>query len=433
MLAPTHAIYGPAIALIILSVFNVEASFHWSVILCAILGSIAPDLDRPSSTIGRLFPPISKYLELRYGHRTLTHSIIGTVAASLSFTLLIGILAWVLRWTLLRSVPVAMSHYGIWLVTLNIWDIVRLGLAFAIGYASHLALDMLTPRGIQLLWPSPNRDIIFQNSFRIETGSKAEVPVAIVGLALLIVSFPLSEYGPMTALRWFLATPEAAIAEFKSSPNRTDIEFEGMWTETKVPVHATAEVLDVKNKRLVIALDPSEAPPKSSPVPATRLRSGLHLRASGKAGENPSPTPLKNQGSRPAEGPKRISPTRSRVVVTLSDELSADISAKKVHLIKTKQKVRIDRYTFKDQTREMLMKRLPTDVLISGVIYLPKGLKVNAAQSLGNDSKEPNSVSGPTGQNQQGIRKENATSDADHNWKAIEQAGYQRDDLIPVI
>ncbi|NBV42335.1 metal-dependent hydrolase, partial [bacterium] len=285
MLAPTHAIYGPAIALIILSVFGIEASFHWTVVFCAIVGSLAPDLDYPRSLIGNLFPWISKPIERRYGHRTITHSILGTVVASLIFTALIGTIAWILRFILVRSVPATFSHYGFWLLNLTLFDFLRLGLAFGIGYASHLILDMITPRGIQLFWPNPSRDIILKNSLQIETASKHEIPVAILGLVLLALAFPLSQNGPMTVFRWLLATPEAVMAEFKSSTTRTDVEFEGYWTATKVPVHATAEVLTVKNKRLVIAMDPGDATPKAHPVPALRSRAGLHLQALGKARE----------------------------------------------------------------------------------------------------------------------------------------------------
>ena len=82
MIAPTHAIYGPAVALIILAVFGVEASFHWTVIFCAMLGSVLPDIDHPTSTVGRLVPWISKPLERNYGHRAVTHSFLGTVVAA---------------------------------------------------------------------------------------------------------------------------------------------------------------------------------------------------------------------------------------------------------------------------------------------------------------------------------------------------------------
>ena len=250
MIAPTHAIYGPAVALIILAVFGVEASFHWTVIFCALLGSVLPDIDHPTSTIGRLVPWISKPIERRFGHRSITHSALGTVVAAIVFLLIVSISITVMQKGVLGFIP----------------DILRLTAAFTLGYVSHIVLDMLTPRGVELLWPNPNRHVLFKDKLQVETASKGELPVAALGLVLLVLAFPLSQYGPMTAFRWMLATPEAAIQEFKSTTTRTFVEFDGIWTATKTPIHATAEVLDVHNKRLVIALDSPEAPSSAPPI-----------------------------------------------------------------------------------------------------------------------------------------------------------------------
>ena len=413
MIAPTHAIYGPAIALIILAVFGVEASFHWTVITCAIIGSIAPDIDTPTSTIGRLVPWISKPIEARFGHRTLTHSLIGTLVASLTFTLLLTILITVLRMTLPET-PTFLLTGSDWFIPLTLASIVRMSTAFAIGYTSHLALDMLTPRGVQLFWPRQNRDVIFKHSFQIETASKGEIPVFLVGLVLLASAFPLSQYGPLTAFRWFLATPEAAIAEFKASTTQTDVEFDGYWTSTKTPIHGTAEVLDVHNKRLVIAFTP-KASPSAPPASATRSRSGSSFQASVTAEPSLNPSPVSTLHHRPTRSPFPT-PTRSRVVVTLSDELSSDIAAKKCHLIKKNVPIKIDKYSFVDQTRETLLKRLPDEALISGVVYLPKELKI--------DSDHLNSNSG-SGAPHQGIQEEKTSPQSNRRWVAIEQSGNE--------
>jgi|GEM_PF-2278737 len=300
MIAPTHAIYGPALALIILAVFGVEASFHWTIVFCAILGSLAPDLDHPTSTIGRLFPWISKPLERRFGHRSITHSALGTVVATLGFAIIASLAALVSQWVLTHAIPTQLIPLSLTILKITPIEIARLTAAFAIGYASHIVLDMLTPRGVQLLWPNPNRDIWFKNSLQIETASKGEVPVALLGLVLLALAFPLSQYGPMTALRWFLATPEAAIAEYKNSPTATIVEFEGVWSATKQPIKGTAEILDVQNKRLVVALrspNPQQASSSPLPIPANRQGVGLHLRSADPAKRNPNDPGLRTSDS----------------------------------------------------------------------------------------------------------------------------------------
>jgi len=422
MIAPTHAIYGPALALIILAIFGVEASFHWTVISCAMLGALAPDLDHPTSTIGRLFPWISKPLERHFGHRTVTHSALGTVVAAIVFALLLGVTITVLQWFLTRTISISMIPISLSFLHLEFSDMARLTAAFTIAYFSHILLDMLTPRGVQLLWPSPNRDLLFKNSLQIETASKGEVPVAIAGIVLLALAFPLSQQGPMTALRWFLATPESAIAEYKTAHTATFVEFEGTWTATKQPIKGIAEILDVHNKRLVIALDSPEAPSSALPIPANRSRDGLHLRASHTA-ERHSPLQPMASGSRstPLDSP----PTRTRVIVTLSDELSADISARKVRLIKKETPVKIDKYSFKNQTREQLMKRLPEDAIISGVVYLPKGLKVSINGAIQNSDSALNSGSEANSSKSQGISQVDDTPQSDRNWTSAEQVGNE--------
>lgn len=44
----------------------------------AVLGSQLPDLDTTSSTMGKIFFPISSWIENRYPHRTITHSLLAT-------------------------------------------------------------------------------------------------------------------------------------------------------------------------------------------------------------------------------------------------------------------------------------------------------------------------------------------------------------------
>lgn len=333
MIAPTHAIYGPALALIILSVFGVQSSLHFSIVICAILGSIAPDLDHPNSTIGRLFPWVSNRVDRRYGHRTLTHSIIGCLVASASFTILLTVTAWAGKFIVLRSLVGMMSRYGFWLASWTAGDIARLGAAFCIGYTSHLLLDMLTPRGVQLFWPNPNRDVIFQKSIRVETGTKKEIPVALIGLALLALSLPLSEYGPMTVLRWLLATPESAISEYKNHHTRAFVVVDGSWAATKEPIHTTAEILDVQNKKLVVLI-------------RTTSRPGLK-------------------------------------VATLSDELTADIIATKVRVTTTKTPIPQTTFQFDQMPREALLSKMTDDMLITGTIHLPKGMKVQISDPEG--------------------------------------------------
>ena len=100
-------------------------------------------------------------LERRFGHRTLTHSALMLLAVAA------------------LAVPLG------WINPLYYWAVVG-------GYGSHLWLDMLNIRGIDLFWPSLLRVVTPGNRhWRLEVGSKGEMIllsallVAVTALVLL--------------------------------------------------------------------------------------------------------------------------------------------------------------------------------------------------------------------------------------------------------
>lgn len=237
MLAPTHSVFGVFLTLIFLAVFGVQWSLHWTIILFAILGAIIPDIDHPKSIIGKIFYPISAPIERRYGHRTITHSLMGWAIATVLFAVIIGLISFL---------PI-ISEIG--------WaDLpIRWIAAFSISYFSHLVLDMFNKRGSQMFWPDSGRDVIPKNpKLRPESGAPVEVFIFIILLALVFLAFPISKYGMASSLRWLLATPGSAIEEFKTLKTHAYLDFSGIMGETKEEVSGKAEVLDVYNKRLVI-------------------------------------------------------------------------------------------------------------------------------------------------------------------------------------
>jgi inner membrane protein len=86
-----------------------------------VLGSLLPDIDHPKSWVGRRTRPISTAIASTFSHRGITHSAIAVV----------GLTALLL-------------HAGYRRAGVS---------ALVIGYLSHLAADMLTPRGLRLAWP----------------------------------------------------------------------------------------------------------------------------------------------------------------------------------------------------------------------------------------------------------------------------------------
>ena len=188
---------------------------------------------------------------------------------------------------------------------------------------------MFNPRGSQMFWPDPGRDVLPKNpKFRPESGSRVEILIFVILFMLMLLAFPISKYGIASSLRWLLATPGSAIAEFKSLKTHSYVEFKGFFTETKEPVEGRAEILDVDKQRLVVLYKPA--------------LSGV-------------------------EGGK---------IYTLSDELAADITASHVRMKRTNIPIKIEKKEFKDESRERLLSMVPDGALVSGTVKLPEGLEI---------------------------------------------------------
>ena len=79
----------------------------------SLIGSLIPDIDSPSSTIGMLFPHLSVWINNKFEHRTITHDL--------------------LLWSI-----VAIISSILFPITLGFWC----------GYIGHLILDAFTVAGI---------------------------------------------------------------------------------------------------------------------------------------------------------------------------------------------------------------------------------------------------------------------------------------------
>ena len=306
MLAPTHSIFGISLTLIILALFGVKLSLHWTIMVAAVLGALIPDIDLTRSTISKICYPISQFIEDNFGHRTMTHSLIGWAVATAVFGLLVEI--------------------GVWIFPIPPQLITRWIAAFAIGYLSHLILDMFNPRGVNLLWPRTDRDVVSKNKkLQLAVGSGAELAVFGILIVVLLASLPISKYGLNSSMRWLLATPASAIDEFKTMHTKAYLEFTGTLKDTREPITGKAEILGVDNKKLIVY--------------------------------------FKN------------------TVYTISDETAADIMATQTRVARTTTPIITDHKIFQNQTRMELLAQVPTDSLISGIVYLPAGLAVRVVQT----------------------------------------------------
>ena len=224
--------------------------------LLAAAASGLPDADLPPSKIGRLFWFVSAPLERRFGHRTLTHSVVGLLA-------------------------VAALASPLWLLNpLYFWAVMG-------GYGSHLWIDMLNIRGVDLFWPSPIRVVTPGNrNWRLEVGSKAEMVLLSGLLVAASALYPLSQMGFRDALQALLQSFDIAVEQYArvSGTHWYDLELTATDNLTLERIACRCPVVGAwKNGFIVLhqgqarAVGKSEAQHNLLPV-AARLIQGEPLR-----------------------------------------------------------------------------------------------------------------------------------------------------------
>ena len=160
MVAPTHMTFSLLIYLLLMTPTGIALS--WVNALVATLASLLPDLDTQSSAIGRHVRFISRPLEARFGHRTITHSLLAVA--------------------------------GLFVVLLPlVWWRQDLYYCFCVGYATHPLLDTMTVNGVRLFYPLSGHKCVFPmdvnhpHRYRVQTGSRSDL---ILGVLFLLVSLP---------------------------------------------------------------------------------------------------------------------------------------------------------------------------------------------------------------------------------------------------
>ena len=230
----THVAAAPAFYL--LGSFVLSQPVAWPAVGMAVVGSVLPEVDKPDSLVGRAFPA-SRWIHDRFGHRGITHSLLGlAIAAALSS-------------------PLAFFAFPYWL-------------AFLFGYFSHLFLDMATLEGIPLFWPKMARCVFpGRDDLRLDQGNprseKKEFALALFFVALSLVLVPLAPLGPQRAIQRVLGTMEESFGEYRSLAGSYEVflvgrlqeALTGQSREGKWPIVALTErgylVLDEGKIRLV--------------------------------------------------------------------------------------------------------------------------------------------------------------------------------------
>ena len=143
MTGKTHASCGLLVGALTIEYFHTDLFTSITVITLAVISSLLPDICHTQSKIGRKFKILSFLIRLLFGHRTFTHSLL--------FIGIIGILLHII------DTPI---YYEV---------------AIIIGLISHVILDMVTPKGVKLLYPLP---ITIKTPLNFKTGGLVDLSLA---------------------------------------------------------------------------------------------------------------------------------------------------------------------------------------------------------------------------------------------------------------
>lgn len=143
MTGKTHASCGFLVGALAIEYYETDLFISVTVVTLAIISSLLPDICHAQSRIGKRFKFISIIIRLLFGHRTFTHSIL--------FVSIIAALLYMIQ---------TPNYYLITIIC---------------GLLSHVILDMLTPRGVKLLYPIP---ISIKFPVQFKTGGLVDLSLA---------------------------------------------------------------------------------------------------------------------------------------------------------------------------------------------------------------------------------------------------------------
>ncbi len=193
----------------------------------AVIGSQLPDLDTTESTIGKIFFPISSWIEDRFPHRSITHSLLATAAITV-VSLGIGYL--------LGNITVA--------------------IALPLGHLLSCFSDTFTKQGVQLFYPEPVWAISVSNPRRrLKTGGAGELWVLGIAIALLVFGIYLANGGGITQkVSQNLGLRDGIVRVYNenAATNNVYAEIKGYWASDRTPADGKYLIIGNEGKEFVV-------------------------------------------------------------------------------------------------------------------------------------------------------------------------------------
>jgi len=207
--------------------FGVEVGVVGGVALAA--GALLPDVDTTTSGLGRWVKPFSGFIERKFGHRTITHSLLGLL-----------ILAVVTSWVIFIS-----ANFWTWLL---------------VGALTHIILDAHNISGVPLLYPMRIEFVsVYDRGLRVPYASANEFTYLAAFAVAAIALMPLSMDGFAPWFHRALGAPYGAIEDYLEwrDTNEVWVDIEGYNLMTDEDVKGRYRVIDSLSRKTLLVEDGS--------------------------------------------------------------------------------------------------------------------------------------------------------------------------------
>ena len=196
----------------------------------SILGSQLPDLDTTTSTIGKIFFPVSSWIEDRFPHRSVTHSLLATAG--------------------ITAVSLGVNHFFL-------HGGLKAAIALPLGHLLACFSDTFTKQGVQLFYPNPAWAISVSNPRRrLKTGGAGELWVLAIAIALLTLGYYLANGGGVTTkVSQSLGLKDGIVRIYNqhAATNHVYAEIKGYWTSDRTSADGRYLILGNEGKEFIVS------------------------------------------------------------------------------------------------------------------------------------------------------------------------------------
>ncbi len=220
-----HVAGGVAFTGIFASFSNVNIFEKPEYIAATVFFSLAADADHTRSIIGKLVFPLAKWINQKFGHRTITHSLIFYVGVLIS----------------IASMENFFSFSRAYFVIA------------AFAYGSHIIFDMCTKQGVPLFWPFSRRPAVLPGNpnLRLAVNDlRSEAIIFLVFCSLTFFCLPLFANGFWLSFRKYFLTAENINKEFLQSSDYLILTYEKTEKNSDRPQESL--ILEIEGKFFIL-------------------------------------------------------------------------------------------------------------------------------------------------------------------------------------